>query len=758
MVQVSYPGVYIREVPSGVRTITGVATSIGAIIGMARRGPVNTPTRVLGFVDYQRVFSDDTSLGEMTDQVRQFFQNGGQQAFVVRVARDAQPATTTLVNSGGTNVLTLTATSPGTDGAQLKASVDYNTAAPERTFNLRVFRELVDETGNPTIQEDEVHKDLSMDPAEARHVVKVLAQNSALVTANVHASAPSAAPGLSIGAALSADVVVAVNAAIAAVGTVGRFRIKVGTRNMVTVDLSTIAAPADIDVAIRNAYLLGANITATTSIGTAPLATLRITALANEDVVIDAAPSGDIARRLGLGISHGGVEIGAHSARRPRPSGYVSILGTALANLLTFADVDRTALVSLTLNGGPDGFTVLKAQISFSTATGDMSQGTAATGTSLANVKENMLAIAGGINNVQNKWRAEVHGYRLAILPRFGNSASGTGYTLDGSPAAWDLNAAGEIFDGVAAQRAGETLLGGSDGFPPLLGEYNAAFEALRKIDLFNIMVLPRTHADPERRADIWGPASSFCLERRSFLLVDASLAADDHEAVLAELAALRIGVVKDHSGLYWPRLTISAGAGLTRDIDPSGSIAGLMGRIDSNRGVWKAPAGLEADIRGIRGVAIPLTDPQNGLLNPQAVNAIRLFPNGVVSWGARTMDGFDNSGNDDYKYVPVRRFALFIEESLFRGLKFAVFEPNDEPLWAQIRLAAGAFMNNLFRQGAFAGKTKDDAYFVKVDRETTTQNDINLGIVNVLVGFAPLKPAEFVVVTIQQKAGQVQV
>jgi phage tail sheath protein FI len=369
-----------------------------------------------------------------------------------------------------------------------------------------------------------------------------------------------------------------------------------------------------------------------------------------------------------------------------------------------------------------------------------------------------MLAIAGGINNVQNKWRAEVHGHRLAILPRFGNSASGTGYTLDGSPAAWDLNAAGEIFDGVAAQRAGETLLGGSDGFPPLLGEYNAAFEALRKIDLFNIMVLPRTHADPERRADIWGPASSFCLERRSFLLVDASLAADDHEAVLAELAALRIGVVKDHSGLYWPRLTISAGAGLTRDIDPSGSIAGLMGRIDSNRGVWKAPAGLEADIRGIRGVAIPLTDPQNGLLNPQAVNAIRLFPNGVVSWGARTMDGFDNSGNDDYKYVPVRRFALFIEESLFRGLKFAVFEPNDEPLWAQIRLAAGAFMNNLFRQGAFAGKTKDDAYFVKVDRETTTQNDINLGIVNVLVGFAPLKPAEFVVVTIQQKAGQVQV
>ena len=152
------------------------------------------------------------------------------------------------------------------------------------------------------------------------------------------------------------------------------------------------------------------------------------------------------------------------------------------------------------------------------------------------------------------------------------------------------------------------------------------------------------------------------------------------------------------------------------------------------------------------------MSDRENGLINPQALNAIRVFPSGVVSWGARTMDGFDNSGNDDFKYIPVRRFTLFIEESLVRGLKFAVFEPNDEPLWAQIRLAVGAFMNNLFRQGAFAGRTTRDAYFVKVDSETTTQNDINLGIVNVVVGFAPLKPAEFVVITIKQKAGQVQV
>ena len=152
------------------------------------------------------------------------------------------------------------------------------------------------------------------------------------------------------------------------------------------------------------------------------------------------------------------------------------------------------------------------------------------------------------------------------------------------------------------------------------------------------------------------------------------------------------------------------------------------------------------------------MSDQENGIINPLALNAIRSFTNGIVTWGARTMDGFDGSANADFKYVPVRRVESFIAESLLRGLKFAVFEPNDEPLWAQIRLAAGAFMNNMFRQGAFQGQSTRDAYFVKCDSETTTQNDINLGIVNVVVGFAPLKPAEFVVITLQQLAGQVQV
>ena len=148
------------------------------------------------------------------------------------------------------------------------------------------------------------------------------------------------------------------------------------------------------------------------------------------------------------------------------------------------------------------------------------------------------------------------------------------------------------------------------------------------------------------------------------------------------------------------------------------------------------------------------MTDKQNGTLNVLGINCLRIFPiNGKVVWGARTLDGADAIGSE-WKYVPIRRLALNLEESLFRGTKWVVFEPNDEPLWANIRLNINAFMNSLFRQGAFQGTDPKDAYFVKVDSETTTQDDRNKGIVNIMVGFAPLKPAEFVVIRIQQMKG----
>jgi phage tail sheath protein FI len=194
-----------------------------------------------------------------------------------------------------------------------------------------------------------------------------------------------------------------------------------------------------------------------------------------------------------------------------------------------------------------------------------------------------------------------------------------------------------------------------------------------------------------------------------------------------------------------------------TEEFVPCGAVAGIYARTDAQRGVWKAPAGIEASLVGVRELSYRLTDEQNDRLNPLGLNCLRTFPvAGHVCWGARTLAGADRL-NSEWKYVPVRRTALFIEESLYRGTQWAVFEPNSEPLWAQLRLNVGTFMQDLFRQGAFQGSSPREAYFVKCEKETTTQNDIDKGVVNILIGFAPLKPAEFVIIEIQQIAGQIE-
>ena len=214
------------------------------------------------------------------------------------------------------------------------------------------------------------------------------------------------------------------------------------------------------------------------------------------------------------------------------------------------------------------------------------------------------------------------------------------------------------------------------------------------------------------------------------------------------------------NAAIYYPWVlqTDSLQAGAVRAFPPCGFVAGVFARTDATRGVWKAPAGSDASVNGAVGLELAMSDAENGQLNSLGINCLRSLPvYGNVVWGARTLHGHNDRGSE-WKYVPVRRTALFIEESLFRGTQWVVFEPNDEPLWAQIRLNVGSFMNTLFRQGAFQGASARQAYFVKCDSETTTQNDIDRGIVNILVGFAPLKPAEFVIIQLQQIAGELEV
>jgi phage tail sheath protein FI len=246
------------------------------------------------------------------------------------------------------------------------------------------------------------------------------------------------------------------------------------------------------------------------------------------------------------------------------------------------------------------------------------------------------------------------------------------------------------------------------------------------------------------------------CHERRAFLLVDCA-ENDTVASVTARLADLA-GPDAMNSALYfpWVRATDPLRQGGLRAFPPSGYVAGVMARIDARRGVWKAPAGVEAVIKGAAGASLVLNDVQQGLLNPLGINCLRDFhPHGTVLWGARTLHGGDSRGSE-WKYIPVRRLALFLEESLYRGTDWVRFEPNGEPVWAKIRADVGDFMLSLWRQGAFQGRTPAEALLVRCDRSTMTQDDLDSGRVNIVVGFAPLKPAEFVILQIQQLAATI--
>jgi uncharacterized protein len=795
--RLTYPGVYVEEQSSGVRTITGVATSTTLFVGMARKGELQRPIAIRSIDQFEQTFGNDTGYGELVPQVRQFFLNGGGEAIVCRVAgAGVDSSSVTLRSRDGTGVLLLTAKSAGTLGQEIRAIVDYNTATPELTFNIELFRRSVDSNGATVISENEVFSNLTMQPNSPGNAVTVLTNGSALVNAALPGAAPApTGAGFSQSALLldAADpaAVTALNAALAqgdkiVVSVDGGAPVNVtlpspigvlatwltDAAGAVTAALVANAQPGGVTFSLAN---FGAN------------RALRLTSSGasggtSDSVVVTAAAQGDATRVLELGNAAGGIEIGRYSRFRPAPSGFTTELQDAsaatfaansdFARLIDFAAATRANLTGWTFNDAVHPAFASVAPPAFAGAGATFFEGDASTATlgSLRNTAGHLdtlvASLAAGIGST---WNVRRTGYRISMSPTFGTSNAGTAAVLT-SAGGFNIGIANGMAASARAANAQAYSLGasgtgnfqvpgagGNNGGVPALGDYEPIFTRVaREVDIFNLLTLPRGDGQTDaQRALLWGSASAFCENERAFLIVDPPSDWTNVDQAAAGIPNLRLGVVTDHAAVYWPRVRV---ASTTTPIDPSGTIAGIMARTDTRRGVWKAPAGLEASIIGSTGLEYRITDPENGVTNPLAINTLRQFAGGSVVWGARNMAGFDNSGENDYKYVPVRRLALFLEESLYRGLQFAVFEQNDEPLWAQIRLAAGAFMQNLFRQGAFQGSKTSDAYDVRCDTTTTTQNDINLGRVNVIVAFAPLRPAEFVVLVIRQLAGQVQV
>ena len=790
----TYPGVYIQEIPSGVRSIAGVSTSIALFIGRAKRGPLNDPVQCLSYSDFERVFSNDASMGDMPRAVKLFFLNGGTQCYALRIANGASAASVTLLSEAGADTLVLTAKQAGVIGETIRATVAYKGQQPEATFNVTLFRVETNAAGVQEQLDSETWQNLSMNPNSALYAPTYLSQNSKLIDAQVAGAIPAAVDGFSqsglpviYDSGTAATFQAAWAALVGTGGSANQFQISVDGSSYVTVDLSAIdvgalAGPSvndfgtqlgtEIETAIANAFtaanLPGTTVSVSFETGPTPGANeapsdasslLRITSDNQGEIYIRSAANDDAASPLRLGTAQGGLEVSAHAARRPAPTG-ISLQASDPAIVNTVASLTQDSITQLTLpaldaSGNPTTANITVDLIT--TTANDPLYRDDGLGAKLKLIRD-------AINNHQlaNRrtffWNAEVAGSRLSLIPSSG-SANDIG-TLSTSPTDIAANFLANVrqyslgVSGTAGRQTPGTL--GDDGSAPLNSDYDDAYEIARKeVDLFNLLILPEDAQPAAAMADLYGPASVFCQEERAFLVMDPPTTWTDSQTAADGVDDARIGVVLDHSAVFYPRVTINED-GLLKNVGPSGAIAGLMARIDSSRGVWKAPAGTEATLRGVVGLQYRFSDRENGVMNIRAVNTLRIFPNGIVNWGARTLDG-DNDFGSEYKYIPIRRLALFLEESLYRGLKWVVFEPNDEPLWAQIRLNVGAFMHGLFRQGAFQGLTPSEAYFVKCDSETTTQADRNLGIVNIIVGFAPLKPAEFVILSIQQIAGQIE-
>ncbi len=640
----TYPGVYVEEVPSGVRTITGVSTSVAAFIGYVKKGPMNKAVQLFNMGGFEREFGGLDSQSEISYAVQQFFLNGGKEAWVVRTASDPLAKASVQISDtiDGSAVLTVEAISDGEWGNNIQVTIDYDTTDPDNLFNMTVS-EYVESGDQMLLNSSEVFRNLSMDSSHSSYVKTVVndeTTGSKLVNVGADTNMP----------------------------------LQNGT---VSDDLSTFptltATSPEVDVTIGSEG--------------------PYTASFNDE-----------------------VPTTINEAR--------SILESAIRS----AKPDNSAFASASVEIIQDRLRILAGPTDASNTV--IFQASAADATT---VTELMLDTA---NNATSNVQAYTLGTTLAI--------SGT------------------------AQAGGTEGQNGSlPDYMALIGSMSnkTGLYALEDVDLFNILCIPRTaivtgddamSSEAEAQSVIT-TAINYCAERRAFFIVDTPTGIDKVQEVKDWLNSVNFR--DKNAAFYFPRIRIPDPLNeyRLRSVGASGTVAGLYARIDSARGVWKAPAGTEASLVNVQDLDYTLTDPENGTLNPLGINCLRNFPvYGNICWGARTLYGADQYASE-WKYIPVRRMALFLEESLYRGLKWVVFEPNDEPLWSQIRLNVGAFMHRLFRQGAFQGASPKEAYLVKCDSETTTQADIDLGIVNIVVGFAPLKPAEFVIIKIKQLAGQVQ-
>jgi phage tail sheath protein FI len=746
----TYPGVYIEELPSGVHTITGVATSITAFVGWAPQGSVTKATLVQSWQGFASQFGGLDSRSLLGYSVNQFFANGGQQAYIVRLVADGNDGTTAagvataeLKDSNNNLFLTVLAANPGNWATNYGVVITPRSDNPQRFTLSTVYAP----TGSAP-QVVEAFQNLTLVQNDPLYVVNVINSDSSYL-----AFAPSYAPPTTT---LSTSI------------PSTPFMLNGSTTPLYLQDQTTptpnilMALQAKSPDTWPPRFAVSARAPTTTHVGWFDLEVLYTSA-----VDLTSPVQVELMKNLSINPADAmfaGTWINANSQFLRVPSTFAFPASNTALDLPAAFPATPTSLNNTTAAPIGDGQSV------------------------------NFLTVIASdpFNWPQNiAVRTELNGTQNFDLEVVYNPAAALGVTVP-IPLEKIMN--------LAVSAAGKTAINGTSNLvqvpasytPPstapssltlpttfaaatptmlipnldgtVLQPNTGAFENkmldvhsdgshgvyfLSKVNIFNLLCVPG-----ENTAAILSDLQEFCAVERAFLIVDCQQN-DSFSTLQNGPPTGLLGSYSANSAFYFPWIQAPNPLQQNRlsQFPPCGFIAGIYAATDSARGVWKAPAGIDAGLTGAAGLNTVLSDLQNGTLNVQAINCLRQFNvYGNVVWGSRTLQGNDQIGSQ-WKYVPIRRFALFLESSLYDGTQWVVFEPNDETLWGQVRLNVGSFLQGLFLQGAFAGSTPQQAYFVKCDGENNPPTSVALGVVNILVGFAPLYPAEFVVIQIQQIA-----
>jgi uncharacterized protein len=774
-----HPGVYVQELPSSTRPIEGLSTSTAVFIGKAQMGPLDRAVLLTNPAGFEASFGGFLSDSFLAHSVFQFFNNGGKKCYVVRVAgAGARPAQIALKDRKGaaSRTLVIRAANAGAWGNAIDVVITNGVVDPANEFSIAVLRDRSGENPPQPPVLLESLENLSMNPAASNYVEKVVAGRSAVITATVEAAnLASAVAGTSRSAALPVGNGAALLGLVAGPGgatetagtagpppTRGRTRSSDGPNTNPPADQRRLAINVDgdgaQDIVISSAAATGPEIAASIQALVRALVAnnpARQPALAGFTCVFQTPPAPAAPfYELTSGSTGPGSSVSVTNATAPSislPAGtkrfvididrdgphLVDLPAPALANGAAIASAIRTAVRAITPTRASNAGAFAAFDCAYQNGAG---------------AGNPSLLLTSGTPGVASSVRVS-NASAGDIARTLGLGATNGGVQVEGGsvlrPANSQTPTEYHLGDAVVAGNVDDTL-SGEDGLAPGDTEHKNGLNRLDTLRDINIVTIPG-----QSSADVVSTGVNYCTQRGDCFFIGDSNASDtDVEAARRFVDGLT--VKSSYGAVYYPWLKMTDPTGQAPRplvVPPSGFVAGMYARIDSRRGVFKAPAGTEANVGGAVGLAADTTDAQQDFLNPIGVNVIRTFPaSGIVIWGARTLA---TRSDPAYRYIPVRRLAIFLEQSILNGIQFAVFEPNDEPLWSSLRLNIGAFMFLQFRAGAFQGRTANEAFFVKVDGTTTTQQDIDAGRVNILVGFAPLKPAEFVVLQLTQKAGQ---